>query len=105
MSILTSTKYYSSDTFFNGNVTFFKDINLLGQINLDNLYVNKLGVGVALTANHLKVGTAVTIASGVVTASNGFISAANTTPVRISLSGNRVVFTAVGIGSTSFVLA
>jgi len=25
MAIITSTKYYSSDTFFNGNVTFYKD--------------------------------------------------------------------------------
>jgi hypothetical protein len=94
MSIITSTKYYSSDTFFNGNVTFYKDVNLLGPINLDNLYVNQL-----------RVGTAVSIASGIVTAFNGFISVANTTPVRISLSGNRVVFNAVGIGSTSFALA
>ena len=94
MAIITSTKYYSSDTFFNGNVTFYKDVNLLGPINLDNLYVNQL-----------RVGTAVSIASGIVTAFNGFISVANTTPVRISLSGNSVVFNAVGIGSTSFALA
>jgi hypothetical protein len=94
MSIITSTKYYSSDTYFNGNVTFYKDVNLLGPINLDNLYVNQL-----------RVGTAVSIASGIVTAFNGFISVANTTPIRISLSGNRVAFTAVGIGSTSFVLS
>ena len=94
MAIITSTKYYSSDTFFNGNVTFYKDVNLLGPINLDDLYVNQL-----------RVGTAVSIASGIVTAFNGFISVANTTPIRISLSGNRVAFTAVGIGSTSFVLS
>ena len=94
MSIITSTKYYSSDTYFNGNVTFYKDVNLLGPINLDNLYVNQL-----------RVGAAVSIASGIVTAFNGFISVANTTPIRISLSGNRVAFTAVGIGSTSFVLS
>lgn len=44
------------------------------------------------------------ISVGIVTASNGFISVGNTTPVRISVSGNRVIFTVVGIGSTSLTL-
>lgn len=42
--------------------------------------------------------------SGIVTATGGFISVGNTTPIQISLSGNKLIFTAVGIGSTSFTL-
>lgn len=58
-----------------------------------------------ITATSLKVGTGVTIQSGVVTAINGFISVGNTTPIKITLSGKVLSFTAVGIGSTSFTLA
>jgi len=94
MAITSATKYHSADTYFNGNVTFYKDINLFGSLNIDELFVNRL-----------RVGSAVTISSGIVTAFNGFISVGNTTPIRIALSGNRVVFSAVGIGSTSFVLS
>ncbi len=43
--------------------------------------------------------------SGVVTATGGFISVGNTTPIQISLVGNQLTFTAVGIGSTTFTLA
>ena len=43
-------------------------------------------------------------ATGVVTSTNGFISVANTTPIQISLVGNRLTFTAVGIGSTTLTL-
>jgi hypothetical protein len=42
--------------------------------------------------------------SGIVTATNGFISVGNTTPIQISLSGNLLTFTAPGIGSTTFTL-
>ncbi len=94
MAINTSSKYYGSESYFNGNVTFYKDVNLFGNLNLNELVINRL-----------RVGSAVTISSGIVTAFNGFISVANTTPVRIGLSGNRVVFSAVGIGSTSFILS
>jgi hypothetical protein len=43
--------------------------------------------------------------SGIVTATSGFISVGNTTPVQISVVGNKLIFTAVGIGSTSFTLS
>lgn len=43
------------------------------------------------------------ISVGIVTAT-GFISAANTTPISITLSGNQLTFTAVGIGSISLTL-
>jgi hypothetical protein len=42
---------------------------------------------------------------GIVTATNGFISVANTTPITISLDGKKLIFSAVGIGSTTFTLA
>jgi hypothetical protein len=42
--------------------------------------------------------------SGIVTATGGFISVGNTTPIKISVVGNKLIFTAVGIGSTSFTL-
>jgi hypothetical protein len=43
-------------------------------------------------------------ATGIVTATNGFISVGNTTPIQISLVGNQLTFTAVGIGSTTLTL-
>jgi len=42
--------------------------------------------------------------SGIVTATQGFISVGNTTPIQISLVGNQLTFTAVGIGSTTLTL-
>lgn len=42
--------------------------------------------------------------SGIVTATGGFISAGSTTPIQISLIGNQLTFTAVGIGSTTLTL-
>ena len=42
--------------------------------------------------------------SGIVTSIGGFISVANTSPVKISISNGILTFTAVGIGSTSFIL-
>lgn len=42
--------------------------------------------------------------SGIVTATGGFISVGNTTPIKISLVGNKLTFTATGIGSTTFTL-
>lgn len=42
--------------------------------------------------------------SGVITATNGFISSGSTSPVQISVSNGRLVFSVAGIGSTSFAL-
>jgi hypothetical protein len=42
--------------------------------------------------------------SGIVTATGGFISVGNTTPIQISLDGNQLTFIAVGIGSTTLTL-
>ncbi len=43
--------------------------------------------------------------SGSVTATSGFISVGNTTPIQISLVGNQITFSAVGIGSTTFTIS
>lgn len=54
------------------------------------------------------VGTGITINSGntgVITARGGFASGIGTAPTQIYVSGNRLVFNVVGIGSTSFVLS
>jgi hypothetical protein len=45
------------------------------------------------------------ISAGIVTSTGGFVSIANTTPIQIILNGNQLTFNAVGIGSTTFVLA
>lgn len=45
------------------------------------------------------------VVSGIVTATGGFISVANTTPITINLIGNKLTFSAVGIGSTTFTLS
>lgn len=42
--------------------------------------------------------------SGIITAAQGFISVANTTPVTISVNGNNLIFNVVGIGSTTLIL-
>lgn len=42
---------------------------------------------------------------GIVTASGGFISNENSTPIQISLNGNQLTFTASGIGSTTITLS
>lgn len=43
--------------------------------------------------------------TGIVTATGGFVSIANTTPIKITLSGTTLTFTATGIGSTSLTLS
>lgn len=58
--------------------------------------------GIATYAQELINAPNITV--GIVTAT-GFISAANTTPISITLLGDQLTFTAVGIGSTTFTLA
>ena len=64
-----------------------------------------IGATSEVSVTSLQVGTGITANSGVITAVNGFISMGNTTPIKITLSGNVLSFTAVGIGSTFFTLA
>ena len=64
----------------------------------------KLGIGTDSISTPLTVVGNSNI-TGIVTASNGFISAASTTAVKITVESNNLIFTAAGIGSTSFTLS
>lgn len=50
------------------------------------------------------IASVTSVLTGIVTATDGFISVGNTTPIQISLIGDQLTFTAVGIGSTTFTL-
>lgn len=63
---------------------------LVGNENFD------VGIGVDYPTSKLHVGGTV--------CADGFISVGNTTPIKIEVVGNTLTFTAVGIGSTSFIL-
>lgn len=89
---------------------YYIDGNLsAGQTTLTAIQNESANFGIGATTDFeteiLKVGTGITASSGVVTALNGFISAGSTTPIQITLTGNILSFTAVGIGSTFFTLA
>ena len=62
--------------------------------------INNSGI---VTTSQLKVGTGVTVNSGVVTAINGFTSGIGTA-VTITTVGNTIVFTVPGVGTTSLTL-
>jgi len=76
---------------FVGNVSTTTGIVTTGIVTATSGFVG------VLTSNNINV--------GVITATGGFISVANTTPIQISLVGTQLIFTAVGIGSTSFTLS
>lgn len=94
----------------NNNIAIGNSCNLNG-VNVDNhlaignennywIYGNdsyKVGIGTDSPEEKLHV-------NGAIRAEEGFISVGNTTPITISLIGNQLIFTAVGIGSTSFTL-
>ena len=63
-----------------------------------------LGIGTTTPTSRLTVSGNGSF-TGVVTATGGFISVGNTTPIQISLIGNQLTFTAVGIGSTTLTLS
>jgi hypothetical protein len=65
--------------------------------------ISNVGIGTTLPSSKLTVQGDV-YSSGVITATQGFISVGNTTPIQISLVGNQLIFTAVGIGSTTLTL-
>lgn len=50
------------------------------------------------------IASVTSVTAGIITATDGFISVGNTTPIKISLIGNKLTFTAVGIGSTTLTL-
>lgn len=61
-------------------------------------YSTSSGISSTLNAN-ANVNT-----TGIITATGGFISVGNTTPIQISLVGDTLTFTAPGVGSTSLTL-
>jgi len=73
-------------------------------ITTSNINANQINVSGVTTVSELKVGTGVTINSGIVTATNGFLSGIGTA-VKITTSGNQLIFTVPGVGSTSFTLS
>ena len=66
--------------------------------------LSNVGIGTTNPTSKLTVNGSVSV-SGIVTATQGFISVGNTTPIQISLVGNQLTFTAVGIGSTTLTLS
>jgi hypothetical protein len=66
--------------------------------------LSNVGIGTTNPTSKLTVSGDVSV-SGIVTATQGFISVGNTTPIQISLIGNQLTFTAVGIGSTTLTLS
>ena len=73
-----------------------------GIANVTTLQVTGVST---FTNGPIKVGTGVSISTGIITATGGFASGINTAPTQIWVSGNRLIFNVVGIGSTSFALA
>lgn len=91
------------------NYYFIDDSVSAGSSTMLAIQNESATFGIGATSNisvtSLQVGTGITANSGVITAVNGFISVGNTTPIKITLSGNILSFTAVGIGSTFFRLS
>lgn len=85
-------------------------VNVTGIVTAASLTSNGANVTGVITASNLvnsssrlTVGTGITAGSGIVTATNGFLSGIGTA-VKITTVGNRVVFTVPGVGTTSFQL-
>lgn len=108
--------------------TFIDDSTESGQNTLSGISTQGTTYGVGITSDvdgvryfestgiatvsDLRVGSGITVNSGIVTATGGFISGVSTdgllgvstTPIHITLEGNVLSFAAVGIGSTHFTL-
>ena len=82
-------KYYGEESYFNNDVTFYKDVNIQGNLNYDSLTVRNLTVteqsrlGITTTtslfANNLSVSGIATlgtvkISSGIITATSGIVT-------------------------------
>jgi hypothetical protein len=78
--------------------------------NFDEIY-STFGDGTTLSSNVETASTASGLSGepdiqvGIVTATSGFISTLNATPIQIFLDGNELTFSAVGIGSTTFTIS
>ncbi len=92
------------------NITNNVTINSVFESGSSGVHTtSSVGIGTTTVTNTLTVAgvtsTSEAYVAGICTATSGFISAASTTAVQITLSGNRLIFTGVGIGSTSFILS
>jgi len=76
-----------------------------GIANVTTLQVTGVST---FTNGPVRIGTGITMNSGntgIITATGGFASGVNNAATQIWVSGNRLIFNVVGIGSTSFALA
>lgn len=64
-------------------------------------YVSSAGIAKSVIGG---IASVTSVTAGIVTATDGFISVGNTTPIKITLVGDQLTFSAVGIGSTTFTL-
>ena len=105
-----------------GNVNVSKDITASGNASISGVITATrfeslpagtptIGAATSIKLDTITVGVSTDLTvgrnanvSGVVTSTGGFISVGNTTPIQISLVGNQLTFTAVGIGSTTLTL-
>jgi 23S rRNA maturation mini-RNase III len=62
---MTKIKYYGLESHFNENVTFYKDVNIQGNLNYDSLTVRNL------TVSEQSILGTVKVSSGIVTATSG----------------------------------
>jgi hypothetical protein len=78
-----------------------------GLYEFANVGITSTGVpslGNAIYSGNLNVKGNITVDGGII-GSSGFISTTGTNPVKIQISGNKLIFSSVGIGSTSLTLS
>ena len=86
------------------NVGGYQETTIWNKTSTGIHTTSKVGIGTTNPTSELTVSGGGNF-TGIVTAIGGFISAASTTPIQITLVGNKLSFTAVGIGSTTLTLA
>jgi hypothetical protein len=87
-----------------GEVTISSTIDSYWESSLSGIHtLSNVGIGTTNPTSALTVEGDGSF-SGIVTATGGFISVGNTTPIQISLEGDQLTFIAVGIGSTTLTL-
>jgi len=106
---ITAPEYYNGTSWKTlGEIGITTYANVAGvatdAVNVVGGIVSAFSVSTGIaTVSELKVGTGVTINSGIVTATNGFTSGIGG-PVEISVSGSVLTFNVPGVGSTSLTL-
>ena len=105
---ISGTNYVESA----GIATYATTAGIATYANTSGIATYATTAGIATYADTAGIATNViggiasvtSVNAGIVTATGGFVSIANTTPVTIELVGNQLTFNAVGIGSTTFTL-